>query len=79
MTVETQTEQRRITADHLARWLPDDETYQAKATYAQRLLDAGLTGGELVEVRRVYGRGLHDQIVTWYNTTAYALAIPQVN
>lgn len=77
MTVETQTEQRRITADHLARWFPDDETYQAKASYAQRLLDGGLSDGEVEEVRRVYGRNRQNQIIIWHTTTAYVLAVPQ--
>lgn len=76
MTVEKQTEQRRMTADHLARWFPDDETYQVKASYAQRLLDGGLSGEELGEVRRVYGRKLQDQIVDWQSVIAYFLAIP---
>ncbi|MCB9418984.1 MAG: AAA family ATPase [Ardenticatenaceae bacterium] len=76
MTVETQTEQRRITADHLARWFPNDETYQAKVSYAQRLLEGGLSDGELEQVNNLYGRRLQDQIVTWHNSTAYVLAAP---
>jgi putative ATPase len=70
MTVEKQTEQRRITADHLTRWFPDDETYQAKASYAQRLLDGGLDDGEVGEVRRVYGRRLQDQTLPWISKNA---------
>jgi putative ATPase len=77
MTVEKQTEQRRITADHLARWFPDEDAYQAKASYAQRLLYGGLTVGEVEEVWRVYGRYLQDQIITWHTTTTYILAVPQ--
>ncbi len=65
MTVETQTEQRRITADYLARWFPDNETYQAKTSYAQRLLDGGLSDGEVEEVRKVYGRSLQEQVIRW--------------
>lgn len=75
VTVETQTEQRRITADHLARWFPDEDAYQAKASYAQRLLEGGLSDEEVEEVRRVYGRRLQDQIVTWQVKSAYILAV----
>jgi putative ATPase len=71
MTVEKQTEQRRITPDHLARWFPDDEAYQAKASYAQRLVVAGLSDEEVGEVRRVYGRGLQDQLVNWVSKIAF--------
>jgi putative ATPase len=77
MTVETQTEQRRITADYLARWFPDDDAYQAKASYAQRLLEGGLSDGEVEEVRRVYGRRLQDQIVTWQVKAVYLTTKPR--
>ena len=77
MTVETQTEQRRITADHLARWFPDEDIYQAKASYAQRLRDGGLSDGEVEEVKRVYGRYLQNQVINWHTVTAYILAAPQ--
>ena len=77
MPVETQTEQRRITVDHLARWFPDEDIYQAKASYAQRLLDGGLSDGEVVEVRGVYDRALQNQVINWHTITAYILAAPQ--
>ena len=71
MTVEKQTEQRCITADHLARWFPEEDVYRAKASYAQRLLDGGLSEGDVEEVRRVYGRKLQGQSANWNGTISY--------
>jgi hypothetical protein len=77
MTMETQTEQRRITADHLARWFPDDETYQAKTSYAQRLKEAGLTDSELEQITSLYQRKLQDQVVTWQNSVGFVRSIKE--
>lgn len=69
--VEKQTEQRRITADHLARWFPGGDSYQARPSYAQRLRDGGLTGADVEEVRGLYGRKLQNQIVIWRSAAVY--------
>jgi len=74
---ERQAEQRRITPAHLARWFPDETTYQAKPAYGQRLLAAGLTAEEVVEVMGVYGRQLQNQTVTWQGMVVYLLATNQ--
>ncbi len=71
MSSERQSEQRRITADHLARWFPDDNAYQTKLSYAQRLQAAGLTAGEVAQVAGMYGRKLQNQIVDWRSTVLY--------
>ncbi len=73
---ERQTEQRRITPAHLARWFPADDVYQAKPAYGQRLQAGGLTDVEVKEVMGVYGRQLQNQTVTWQSATLYLLAAP---
>ncbi|GAB4272820.1 MAG: AAA family ATPase [Candidatus Promineifilaceae bacterium] len=70
ITLEKQTEQRRFTADYLARWFPAEEAYQAKPSYAQRLREGGLSDGEVAEVRELYGRKLLNQVVNWQTTVA---------
>ncbi|MCP4425313.1 MAG: AAA family ATPase [Chloroflexi bacterium] len=77
ITVEKQAEQRRITADHLTRWFPDgdDDAYQTRPSYAQRLLVAEVTETELDEVAAIYRRQLRGQIVSWHNNAAFVQAL----
>ncbi|MCB8967386.1 MAG: AAA family ATPase [Ardenticatenaceae bacterium] len=74
-TVERQTEQRHITAAHLARWF--DPGTLDRPSYGERLLAGGLTAAEVEEVRNGYGRYLRDQNVSWQNTILYLLATRQ--
>ncbi len=71
MTVEKQTAQRRIAADHLARWFPDKNAYQAKASYAQRLRTGDLTNDELTQVTALYRRQLQGRSASWRTTIVY--------
>jgi putative ATPase len=75
ITLEKQTEQRRLTADHLARWFPDAESDQSRPSYAQRLRAGGLTDGEVERVREVYGRYLLNQLVNWQMMVALITAV----
>jgi putative ATPase len=72
--VETQTEQRRITAAHLARWFGESEA-DGRRSYGQRLLDSGLTADERRAVETRYRRQLLEQTVDWGTAVAYLLAI----
>jgi putative ATPase len=74
ISVETQTEQRRITAAHLSRWFGDGEV-DGRRSYGQRLLDSGLTAGEVKAVQVRYQRQLLEQTVDWRTAVAYLLAI----
>ncbi len=71
LTVEKQTEQRRITAVHLARWFPDGAVYQIKPSYAQRLQAAGVTEEELGQVSRLYRRQMQGSVLSWQTAIAY--------
>ncbi len=73
MSIEKQTEQRRITAAHVARWFPQEVggAPQAKSSYAQRLRDAGLSGAEVEKVAALYRRKLGEQTVHWQTAVLY--------
>jgi putative ATPase len=83
--VEKQIEQRKITAEHLARWFgqaivsgqPDSvDSIQDKErpSYGRRLLDAGLTPAERDQIGALYQRELLHQDVTWHTLIAYIQA-----
>jgi putative ATPase len=74
ISVETQTEQRRITAAHLSRWFGEGEG-DGRRSYGQRLLESGLTAGECKAVETRYRRQLLEQTVDWETAVAYLLAI----
>jgi len=74
---DTQTEERRITAAHLERWLTVSAERE-RPSYASRLL-THLSAAEVQHVNRCLRRQLLDQIVPWqtrlvYITAASALA-----
>jgi len=74
---DTQTEERRITAAHLDRWLTVSAERE-RPSYASRLL-THLSAAEVQRVNRCLRRQLLDQIVPWqtrlvYITAASALA-----
>lgn len=68
-----QTEERRITADHLARWFAE-ATEAERPTYAQHLR-RGITADELPRVARCFQGQLLDQTVTWHTTLVYIVAV----
>jgi putative ATPase len=72
--VERQTEQRRITAAHLARWFGESEA-DGRRSYGQRLLDSGLTAEERHAIETRYRRQLLEQTVDWQTAVAYLQAI----
>jgi putative ATPase len=74
VSVETQTEQRRITVAHLSRWFGESEG-DGRRSYGQRLLDSGLTAEECKAVETRYRRQLLEQTVDWGTAVAYLLAI----
>ncbi len=76
LLLERQTAQRRITSDNLTRWFPEakDGGYQEKASYAQRLREAGLSDAELRNVISLYRRQLTDQTVNWQTAVLYLVA-----
>ncbi|RME07777.1 MAG: hypothetical protein D6816_06290, partial [Bacteroidetes bacterium] len=77
ITLEKQTEQRRLTADYLARWFPDEESDQSRPSYAQRLRVGGLTDEEVAEVAALYRRQLSEQVMVWQTVVVYVLATPR--
>lgn len=73
--IERQAEPRPITADHLARWFDENEVGDGRASYGQRLLEAGLTPAELAQVDALYRRQLQGQTVPWQVVLAYISAV----
>lgn len=74
IVLERQTEQRRITADHLARWFGAGSD---RPSYGERLAQGGLTPGEVEQVAALYRRGLVEKVVGWNGRLLYLLAAPQ--
>ncbi len=74
--IETQREQRRITASQLERWFgPENaEEKSQKPSYADRLTSAGLDDGEIALLEEAYRRYLLNQVVNWQSTLAYLSA-----
>lgn len=71
--VESQVEERRITAAHLSRWFGEGGE-NGRPSYGQRLAAAGLSTIETEQVAAFYRRQLLDQMVDWRTTLAYVLA-----
>lgn len=69
--LERQTEQRRLTAAHLARWFG---TGSDRPSYGERLAAAGLSAAEVQQVADLYRRQLVDQSVRWQTAVLYVLA-----
>jgi len=69
--IDKQTEQRRISAAQVERWLSTEEQPGARPGYLARLREGGLTDKELLEVAALYRRTLLDQEVAWQSATAY--------
>ena len=74
LCVETQDEERRITADTLARWF-DVQAANRRPSYAQHLLKC-LDADEVARVEACYRRQLRDQIVPWRTAWTYVTATP---
>ena len=72
LAYETQEEERRITAAHLARWFTVSAG-PGRPTYASRLR-ACLSAAELQRVEACFRRQLLDQIVPWKTTLVYVVA-----
>jgi hypothetical protein len=69
--VERQTEQRRITADHLAHWFGAGG---GRLSYGERLAAGGLTGEEVERVATLYRRELEGKVVGWNGRLVYVVA-----
>ena len=72
LVVEKQAEQRRITAEQMARWFGPGA--EGRASYAERLRAGGLTEDEVAQVERLYRRALLDAQTDWRTVVAYLLA-----
>jgi len=72
LAYETHTEERRLTAAHLARWFTVSAS-PGRPTYASRLR-ACLSATELQRVEACFHRQLLDQIVPWRTTLVYVVA-----
>lgn len=62
---------RRITRAQLDRWFGTDAT---GGTYAQKLVETGLSVVEVEKIGRIYRRTLQEQTVTWRSTYALVMA-----
>jgi putative ATPase len=69
--LEQQTEERLITAAHLARWYGEGEG--ERPSYAARLASGGLSAAEVKAVRARYERQLAEQTVQWNASLAFLL------
>ena len=74
LCVETQDEERRITAETLARWF-DAQAANRRPSYAQHLLKR-LDAADVARVEACYRRQLGDQIVPWRMAWIYVTATP---
>jgi len=74
LCVETQDEERRITAETLARWF-DVQAANRRPSYVQYLLTC-LDADEVARVEACYRRQLGDQIVRWRTAWTYVTATP---
>ena len=74
LTVERQTEQRRITAEQLERWFGAGG---GRPSYGERLAAGGLTGEEVERVAALYRRELGEKVVEWNGRLLYLLAAPK--
>ena len=73
LTVETQTEERLITAAHLDRWFGAGAA-EGRPSYRERLLAGGLTAAEAGKVEKVFREQLAEQTVGWRTQTAFVRA-----
>ena len=74
LCVETQDEERRITAETLARWF-NAQAANRRPSYAHHLLKC-LSADEVTRVEACYRQQLHDQIVPWRTSWVYVTATP---
>ena len=63
LQLETQTEQRRITAGQVDRWFGEGEN--GRLSYAQQLQQGGVTVEGIKQVEQLYRRQLQGQVVGW--------------
>jgi hypothetical protein len=73
--VETESNQRRITASQLNRWFDLEGLAGERVSYGRRLLQAGLTQKEVDHVARLYSKQLHEQTVDWHTKVLYGPAV----
>ncbi len=71
MSVEKRTEQRRIDASQIERWLNLEHADTGRQSYLARLRDGGLTAEELLEVAARIRRSLFDRDVAWQTANAF--------
>jgi putative ATPase len=72
LTTTTQTEDRRITPEQLARWFGPGEA--ERPSYAERLAAGGLSAAEVEAVRARYVRQLGETVVGWESVVAVGTA-----
>ena len=73
LTVETQTEERLITAAHLDRWFGAGAA-EGRPSYGERLLAGGLSAAEVGKVEKLFREQLAEQTVGWRTQTAFVRA-----
>ena len=81
LTVEEQTEERRITAGHLDRWFPALSPSLreglgeggARLSYGERLLAGGLSAAEVGKVAKLFREQLTEQTVSWRSRLAFVV------
>ncbi|KAA3663668.1 MAG: AAA family ATPase [Chloroflexi bacterium] len=71
---QQESQQRRITVEHIDRWFSDSDSYASQITYAQRLKSTGITPKDLKKITALYRQQLQDQIVRWHVSTAYLIS-----
>ncbi len=75
--VEESIEERHISEDQLHRWFVGQQAQFNRATYGQRLVEAGLTKKEIDHVYSLFRQSLLSKSVPWSISTAFLTAIPK--
>jgi putative ATPase len=70
---ETQSDCRRLTAAHLARWFPEANPVSGRPPYSRRL-ERFLSATEIEQVRTLFARRLQDRDVDWRSTVVHLTA-----
>jgi putative ATPase len=72
LTMETLSEQRRISQEHLDRWF--SVSPGERPSYRERLAKTLLDDDQLLQVERLFRRQLKDTLVTWRSSQFYLVA-----
>ncbi len=72
--LERETSQRHLTEEQLDRWFDLDDQKSERLSYGRRLLAAGITREEILDLAGFYKRQLMNQIVEWETAVAYLIA-----